>query len=64
MTPIEKQVLENQKWIMFLLNKEENFPDSMIHGSFADNYKKNIKLLESKKSKEPCYEMPEEKTQE
>ncbi len=58
MTPIEKQILENQLFLVGNL-KIDDFQDSNAKSLLMKN---TLKLLETKESKEeePCCEMPEE----
>lgn len=58
MTPIEKQILDNQRKIMMFLcngnekSKDEMIGNLMVTGSLLD-------VEESEKEEEPCCEMPE-----
>ncbi len=61
MTPIEKQILENQSYLLgglqclLELNGFKEMPKR-----FTMRIKETRELLNSKKEEEPCCEMPEE----
>ena len=57
MTPIEKQILENQKAIMTFFKNEDNDLDLDLFLESCIN--KTDKIIRPKNREEPCVEMPE-----
>ena len=57
MTPIERQILENQKLILMLLGSKEK-RDSFNYNLTTKRVSESNKLLNKEKSEEPCCEMP------
>ena len=64
MTPIERQILENQKAIIHHLSEQIESRESLIKMRMSDCIIKTNGLFIKEKSEEPCVEMPEDKEKE